>query len=140
MLMDMAGPVPVAPPLPPPGVNDIWWAWGFDLDPGLPQGYPVGPNYARWPEIIVHVSWNGTEFAGTAIDRRPLLTGGEAILTPVPFTFSIDRTILQAELAYTLIGDVPPSFGWGYVIWDWSGPVGSNGFNYVDGGGGTFNP
>ncbi|MEX2218522.1 MAG: hypothetical protein WD749_07135 [Phycisphaerales bacterium] len=123
LLMELAGPVPVAPPLPPPGVNEIWWYWSFDLDPTTsPIGYPSTPGFAGKSEFIVYVSWNGTEFVGNAIDRRPLLTGGEAIVTPVPF--SINGTIVEAFLPYELIGDVPPSFGWHLVTRDWSGPVG----------------
>jgi hypothetical protein len=122
LLMEMAGPVPVNPLLPPPAHSVIWWAWSFDLDPTtFPTGYPF--LKANSPaEFNVHVGWDGAEFTGAAIDRRPLLTGGEAIVTPV--TFSIDGTIVQAHLPYTLIGAVPTSFGWfaGTVVW--SGPLG----------------
>ena len=141
LLMGMAGPVPVAPPLPPPGVREIWWYWIFDLDPTTyPQGYPFttlpphtpAPSAAGGtiPEFLVFVSWDGTEFAGFAIDRRPLLTGGEAIITPVPF--SINGTMVEAVLASTLIGDVPPSFVWRLFTTDWAGPVGSDGARFVD--------
>jgi hypothetical protein len=131
LLMEMAGPVPVDPPLPPPGKSVIEWGWNFDLDPTtFPVGYPVHKAYAS-PEFVVHVSWDGAGFAGVAIDRRPLLTGGEAIITPVPF--SIDGTILQADLPYALIGAVPTSFGWYGATAAWSGPVGlSEGFHAVD--------
>ena len=88
--------------------------------------------------MIVYVSWDGTEFAGTAVDRRPLLTGGEAIITPVQF--SINGTIVEAVLASTLIGAVPPSFLWLLRTIDWSGPVGSAGFNAVDLANSIFNP
>ena len=122
LLMEMAGPVPVNPPLPPPGLSEIWWLWVFDLDPTtFPAGYPF--LKAKSPaEFNVHVSWDGAEFTGAAIDRRPLLTGGVAIITPV--TFSIDGTIVQADLPYALIGAVPTSFSWfaGTVVW--SGPLG----------------
>ena len=145
LLMGMAGPVPVNPPLPPPGVSEIWWAWAFDLDAtARPKGYPLPPGFAPPPggaggsEFIVYVSWDGTEFARTAIDRRPLLTGGEAIITSVPF--SIDGTIVEAFLAFTLIGDVPPSFGWHPLTRDWSGPVGSGGWSAVDIAFAIFNP
>jgi hypothetical protein len=124
LLMEMAGSVPVNPPLPPPGNSEIWWMWVFDLDPTtFPVGYPLSAqkHYAPY-EFVVYVSWDGAEFAGTAIDRRPLLTGEEAILTPV--TFSVDGKILQADLPSALIGAVPTSFGWGSTILDWSGPVG----------------
>ena len=133
LLMGMAGPVPAAPPLPPPGVTEIWWTWIFDLDSTTsPQGYPFPPTVAgeTIPEFVVYVSWDGTEFAGTAIDRRPLLSGGEAIITPVPF--SINGTIVEAFLASELIGPVPASFGWGPFTADWAGPVGSEGFNFAD--------
>ncbi len=131
LLMELAGPVPVNPPLPPPGVVELWWYWSFDLDPTtFPQGYPGSPGVARRSEFIVYVSWDGAEFAGTAIDRRPLLTGGEAVITPVPF--SINGTTVEAFLGFTQLGNVPPSFGWHVVTRDWSGPLGSEGWNTID--------
>jgi len=144
LLMELAGPVPDNPPLSPPGRSEIWWFWVFDLDPDTrPVGYPWKEAAesadvhgtpeeltGRPPEFIVYVSWDGTKFAANAIDRRPLLTGGTAVITPVPF--SINGTIVQAELAHVLIGDVPASFGWGPFTFDWSGPVGSEGVNFAD--------
>ena len=45
LLMEMAGSVPVNPPLPPPGNSEIWWMWVFDLDPTtFPVGYPLPPK------------------------------------------------------------------------------------------------
>jgi hypothetical protein len=131
VLLEVAGPVPAAPPLPPPGVREIWWWWFFDLDPSAePQGYPF-PPLAQGPDFLVVVSWNGTAFAGTAIDRRPLFTGGEAILTPVSFT--IDGTKVGAVLPRALIRDFPASFDWDPRTLSWSSPVGGGGFNRVDG-------
>jgi hypothetical protein len=137
LLMEMAGPVPVNPPQSQQGNSEMWWFWIFDLDPTTrPKGYPwhesgsQNPESGRPPEFIVCVSWDGTKFAGTAIDRRPILTGGEAIITPVPF--SIDGTIVRAELASGLIGAVPSSFGWGPFTMNWSGPVGTEGCNFAD--------
>jgi hypothetical protein len=139
LLMEMAGPVPAAPVLPPQGRTEIWWNWVFDLDPATsPQGYPPAPGIALYPEFLVYVSWDGTEFAGTAVDRRPLLTGGEAIITAVPFT--INGTILEATLSYSLIGDVPSSFVWGPSIVDWAGPVGSGGYVVPDNARTVFDP
>ena len=140
LLMEMAGPVPVNPTLPPQGQSEIWWAWTFNLDTtAFPRGYPLSPGGASYLEFIVYVSWDGTEFAGTAIDRRPLLTGGEAIVTPVPF--SIDGTIVEAFLDFTLIGEVPAGFIWSFNSVDWAGPVGSHAFFVPDLGTSTvFNP
>ena len=130
LLMEMAGPVPVAPTLPPPARTEIWWIWVLDLDlTTTVWGYPA-PFPGSLPEFLVYVSWDGTEFAGTAIDRRPLLSGGEAIITPVPFR--INGTIVEADLAYELIGAVPASFDWSPRTLDWSGPVGSAGYNVLD--------
>jgi len=141
LLMEMADAVPGEPTLPKPGVKEIWWFWIFDLDSTTsPAGYPWTGAGGRPPEFIVYVSWDGTEFAGAAIDRRPLLTGGEAIITPVPFT--IDGATVEAFLDSELIGDVPASFGWGPFTFLWSGPVGSEGVNFADycEAGGVFNP
>ena len=142
MLMEMAGTVPANPPLPPQGRSEIWWAWGFGFDPTtFPAGWPYPARIgAGLPgEFVVIVSWDGSEFAGTAVDRRPLLTGGEAIFTPV--TFSINGKILEADLPYALIGDVPPSFEWDTFIWDWSAPPGQSSAHVgVDVAFAIFNP
>jgi hypothetical protein len=142
LFMEMAGPVPGNPPMPPPAHSEIWWAWGFNLDSTTsPRGWPNPAAIAVGlpAEFVVIVSWDGTEFAGTAVDRRPLLTGGEAIFTPV--TFSIDGTIVEAHLPYALIGDVPPSFVWDPFIWDWAAPVGSTpAFVGIDVAFAVFNP
>ena len=132
LLMELAGSVPDAPSLPPNGGRGIWWQWAFDFDPTTsPSGTPYPQNaHGLIAEFIAYVSWDGTEFAGTLIDRRPLLTGGEAIITPIPF--SINGTIVKAVLPSGLIGDVPASFQWGFYTRNWSGPIGSNGNNPVD--------
>jgi len=136
--MEMAGPIPDHPPLPPPGTSEIWWTWAFDLDPTTsPKGYPFAPGYAAPAEFLVYVSWDGTEFRGYAIDRRPLLTGGNAIITHVPF--SISGAIVEAVLASVLI-DNTASFRWGTRTFDWSSShLGTQGFNAVDVGGPDFN-
>jgi hypothetical protein len=129
LLMEMAGDIPAAPPMPLLGVNEIWWTWAFDLDPNTaPRGYPF--LIKRDPEFNVYVSWNGVQFTGVAIDRRPLLTGGEAIIASVPF--SINGATVKALLPSTLIGDVPVSFRWAPLVLAWASPVGTGGFLCVD--------
>jgi hypothetical protein len=150
-LMEMAAPIPDAPELPPQGSSEIWWFWIFDLDPDTrPVGFPWkedtgnsndnGKPSGRPPEFMVVVSWNGTTYAGYAIDRRPLVTGGNAIVTPVPF--DIDGKIVTATLAAEVIGDVPGSFRWGPFTFNWSGPVGTEHVKFADYSevGGIFNP
>ena len=108
------------------------WVWNFDLDPTYVSSRVTLTLSPLVPaEFSLFVSWDGAAFAGAAIDRRPLLTGGEAIITPV--TFSIAGTIVQADLPYTLIGAVPTSFGWFAGTGAWSGPFGSSeGHHLVD--------
>jgi hypothetical protein len=138
--MEMAGPIPERPPLTPPGKSEIWWVWGFNLDPTtFPRGYPFPPGEGLPlpAEFMVYVAWDGTKFTGNAIDRRPLLTGQDAIVTPVPF--SIDGAIVQATLASP--SDFPASFGWGTRTYDWSSPPGkTGGIHTIDIGGPFFNP
>ena len=132
LLLEMAGAVPAAPKLPPAAHTEIWWVWAFDLDPNTAvTGYPVVFPGSE-PEFIVYVSWDGTAFAGTAIDRRPLLlAGGQAIITPVEF--NISGTMIDAVLPSTLIGAFPQSFLWGPNALDWAGPIGgSAGYVVVD--------
>src|SRR5262249_24725064 len=82
------------------------------LHPALPRGAAgCAPRLARdAPELpppsrgLVPPPWDARE---ASVDRRPLLAGGEAVITPV--TFSIDGTIVRADLAFTQIGAVPSS-------------------------------
>ena len=130
--MELAGSVPDAPELPPNGKNEIWWQWAFDFDPTTsPSGTPYPQNAnGLIAEFIACVRWDGTEFTGILIDRRPLLTGEEALISPIPF--SVDGTIVKAVLPAALIGEVPSSFQWGFYTRNWSGPIGSSGNNPVD--------
>lgn len=130
--MELAGAIPAAPSLPPNGNKEIWWQWAFDFDPTTsPSGTPYPENAnGLIAEFIACVRWDGTEFSGILIDRRPLLAGDEATISPIPF--SIQGTIVQAVLPAELIGEVPASFQWGFYTRNWSGPIGSNGNNPVD--------
>ena len=139
LLMEVAGAVPESPDRPHPANSEIWWTWVFDLDAATPKGYPF--NAARRPEFMVYVRWDGSDFAGFAIDRRPLLTGGEAVVFSVgSFGFNSDRTIIQMELDSALLDDFPESFHWNVVAFDWSGNVGSEGDHIVDIAEGAFFP
>ncbi len=98
LLMEMSGSVPENPPLPPPGISEIWWAWAFNLDPTMsPQGYPFAPGVALPADFVVYVGWDGTEFKARAIDRRPLLTGEEASL-PLSHSVSTVQSLKQSCL------------------------------------------
>ena len=139
LLMELAAPVPANPPMPPPANAEIWWLWAFDLDPtASPRGYPSAPGATADPEFFVCVCWDGVEFTGVAFDRRPLLTGGQTIVSNVPF--SINGKRLEAFVPYAVIGDVPASFPWRLRTIDYAGPVGSAGWFAVDLAASVFNP
>jgi hypothetical protein len=122
--MSLAAPIPAAPPSTPPGTNQIQWDWPLETDPTtFPVGapFPPGSGRARPAEFIIHVSWDGSSFSSHLTDRRPLLSGGEAVLTPLPFTISGSEVRVDVEA--TLL-DQPSSFGWGAVTFYWSSPPG----------------
>jgi hypothetical protein len=109
--MDVAANVP-AEPTSPGGITLMTWSWNLNTIPtAFPSGYPFAPGTGLTapPEFIVWVFWNGTEFGGSLIDRRPLLVGGEAAIT------SIDVDIHGATLTATVdasLLDNPSGFLW----------------------------
>ncbi len=128
--MEVAAAVPANPPLSLPAQNEMWWLWAFDLDPATtPSGYPNAPGSTLPGEIHARIVWNGTSFSGEVIDRRPLLNGGEAIITPV--AFSHQGSTLEVHVPSAVVGN-PASFTWGVLTSDWSGPVGTGGYHFVD--------
>ena len=128
--MEMATAIPANPPLPRPANSEIWWVWAFDLDPATaPKGYPFAPGNKILTDFLVYVSWDGVQFKGYAIDRRPVPSGGSAIVTPVPF--SIDGATVEAVLASALIGNVS-SFGWGVRALDVPSHIGTGAIQPVD--------
>ncbi len=122
--IDLAAPVPSAPAL-FPGVKLMLWVWGIDTIPGTaPAGFPFvpGPEGAAPAEFLVWVIWDGGSFRGIVIDRRPLLTGGEATVTSVDF--GIHRASVTASVDASLLGS-PSTFRWVSRTTDWLGPLGS---------------
>ena len=96
------------------------WVASLDLDPtSSPIGWPVPQRLPAAPqsspaaaEGFLAVAWDGIEFSGTWFDRRPLLSGGDVVATPVPF--EIDGDEVHVWLDGALIGD-PASFRVGFV-------------------------
>jgi hypothetical protein len=130
----VAEPIPLALPHLPPGNNQVWWAWGLDTDPATtPQGAPVAPGISIEVEFVLRVSWDGDAFSGALIDRTPLLTGGEAVFTPLPFTITSNQVSMSVPAS--AVGN-PTSFLWDIVTVYWAGPPHSVGFHPVD----SFDP
>ena len=129
---DLAAPIPNSPPLLPPGIALIDWAWQLNTDPTKTVcGFPGGPGASLCipVEFIVIIFWDGTSFTGMLIDRRPLLTGGNAILTAVPFNINGSEVIASSNGAMI---DNPLSFGWRALTDTWSARFGTDSFHAPD--------
>jgi hypothetical protein len=136
--LSLAGAIPSAPPLPPPGTKEIWWSFALNTDPTtFPEGNPFPPTPAAPApaEFLVSVIWDGSAFRGRLLDRRPLSTGGDAVVTPLPFTAS--GTEVGLSVNDGLIGN-PSSLLWSPATLEWSSPpgatVGSHVVDRFDGG------
>jgi len=125
----LAEPIPANPQL-PPTCQQILWSMGIDTDLTTnPIGYPAAPGLALQAEFVVSVVWDGIAFHGILVDRRPLLNGKEAVITPRPFTFTsigVQMVVGAGELAN------PTSFVWDPTVLCWSAPPGSFGVHFID--------
>lgn len=123
--MTLAEAVPPAPPLRPGGKKAVW-AWNLDTNPATsPQGYPFGPSTVAGPEFIARVVWDGVSFSGIVIDRRPLLTGGQAI--EVLIAFQVNGAVVSATLDASLLGN-PSSLSFRGATQDYLAFDGTGGF------------
>lgn len=105
----LAVPIPAMPSI-PVGSEEVAWGWDLDTDPSTaPPGWPAVDNQPFPFEFLVLLSWDGTSFTATVIDRRPLLTGGQVIITAVPFTIKDDT--IKLFIGSEIIGN-PSSFQW----------------------------
>ncbi len=127
--MTVAAEIPVSPPL-QPAVKQIVWDWPLNTDlETFPAGFPFVPAVSYPAEFIVEVVWDGTLFTAHVIDRRPLLAGGQAVVTPVPFKIKgADITVVVDE---SLIAD-PSSFRWHVFTLLWTTESGTNSAVLVD--------
>jgi hypothetical protein len=117
-VMELAAAMPDNPPV-PPGSDLLLWEIALDTDPAaFPLGYPF-PKDPQTPfEFVVeHRVYrpgftdplDPTQSAGFLLDRRPLLTGGQATITPVQF--NIEGTTITWVIDAALLGD-PSTFKW----------------------------
>ena len=122
--MEMAAPLPAEPPVPGGGGWYIW-DWGLEVDPELaPQGFPLPGNQAAPHEFLVILASDGEEYFAFVIDRRPLLVGQDAVVTPVPC--SVDGATINAFVDADLL-DNPAEFGWRVGSQVLNGALGSEG-------------
>ncbi len=129
--MDMADEIPAAPIFPLPSVSEMIWAWHLDTDPlTAPAGYPVAPGHTEVMEFVVRVIWDGGTFRGELIDRRPLLTGGSALVRSMPF--KISKSTLSVSVDADALGN-PSEFRLRAVTSDWeANQEGNSGLSPLD--------
>jgi len=130
-VMDVAAPIPSNPAL-PPGIKQLTWHFVLNTNPATaPKGYPFAPGNAAPAEYLVMLIWDGTAFTASLVDRTPLLTGGQAAVNPISFSFSGDRSEVTLSASAAAIGG-PSSFGWRAFTMDWAAPFGTSAFFEVD--------
>jgi hypothetical protein len=129
--MVLAEPIPLTLPYLPPGNSQVLWIWGLDTDPTTaPQGTPAAPGIPIAAEFVLRVVWDGNAFSGEFIDRTPLLTGGEAVFTPLPFAITSNQVSMAVRAS--AVGN-PTSFLWDIVTIHWSSSHHTtNGWHPVD--------
>ena len=108
--MRMVGELPTDPPEAPGSLGWYFWDWGINTDPALaPAGWPWPKSHATPHEFIVGFGSDGEEYFALVADRRPLVLGGEPIITRVPFR--VDGALMQVFVDADLL-DNPTEFGW----------------------------
>lgn len=107
---DLAEAIPHSPPL-VKNESVLEWFWLLDTDfTSKPVGFPVCSACSDPPEFDIALYWNGNSFSALLVDRRPLLGGLNATVSPLEF--EINGTILKISVDSAVLGD-PGSFRWG---------------------------
>jgi hypothetical protein len=117
---ELAAPIPDDPaldPLVPKQTDHLGVFYAVDSDSTTaPVGFSFSKNQGNISEFFLGTGWNptgsfglGTGFIGLLLDRRPLLTGGQATLTAI--TFTVQGTHVSAVVDAAMLGD-PATFAW----------------------------
>jgi len=131
--MRLAAPVPVAPPNPAGNPGYDFWAFAFDTQPGGTAGFPFPPGQGneRPFEQLVFLTWNGAVFHAFLVDRTPLVSGGEEVITDIPFSFNAARDEITFVVNGALIGNAT-TFDWGSATGLRKAHFGNDGFQVLD--------
>jgi len=129
LVMNLVAGIP-AQPLMPPQMKLLEWSFRLDTDPTIaPAGFPNDEGGPAPADFYVFVTWDGASFAGYVIDRRPEVTGGDPIITNVPFCINSTGINVSVDAA---ILDNPSSFGWRVFTQDWNSPFGNDASHTLD--------
>jgi hypothetical protein len=112
LTMALAGPLPAAPPEAAGGLGWYEWGWALDTDPTtFPAGDPFPPPSAQAApfDFFVALIWDGSAFQAIVVDRRPLLTNGQVVVTPVDYAINGEK--LRLSVPSALLGDAA-EFTW----------------------------
>jgi hypothetical protein len=128
--MNVADVVPANPAAASGDLGIEAWLWGLDTDPTTsPEGGFWPPSQVHPFEFYVDVEWDGMQFSGSIYDFRPLLTGGEFVVTPLTFVIEgAQLTLFVAESAL----DHPATFVWGAATSTRHSHFGSGGYQNLD--------
>jgi hypothetical protein len=127
---EFAGPLPAEPPGSSGSLGWYEWDWGLDTDPAsFPSGLPFPPGQALGIEFFPALIADGTTYSAILVDRRPLLSGNEAVVTPVDFMISGATITLYVDASLL---DDPSSFGWAAFTEIRHAHWGSEGFDIAD--------
>ncbi len=126
--MELAAPIPNAPPLRTPN-GLLLWMWGMNTSPGTQPGYPLSPGASGLLEFWIHLAWNGTNFYAEVIDRRPALNGSAPVVSAVPYL--VKGNVVKVITPATLFDD-PQEFRWGSSTWIWPTHLGTTSPHVVD--------
>jgi len=129
LAMSLLSPIPAAP-YPAASVKLMVWAWRLNTDPNAsPSGFPLPAGVDSPFEVIVQLRWEAGQFSGQLIDRRPMLSGGSATITPL--AVNVSGATLGAFVSDGSIA-LPSSFQWRASTNVFMGKEGSMGQYPVD--------
>jgi hypothetical protein len=111
MSMRLAGAIPAAPSNPKGADGFFLWVFAVDAQPGSIAGYPFSPGQERSFEYFILLTWDGTAFRASVIDRTPLVFGSQAVTSDIPFSFNNIRDEVEFVVDPALIGN-PTAFKW----------------------------
>ena len=115
--MELAAALPKEGSALPGGIKLVEWAVWID-----PSPYNVNTNPVL-PLFLIALRYDGSSYSAFVLDRGTMVT------TSVPF--SIDGSKLQLQFSEASIGNRAFEW-WSPMVREWTGPLGTSGYWFVD--------